>query len=222
MDKFAHLLGRKIYKTSRHQRDKANEYYRDNKQKCRIRMLNWIKLNPKYIKEYSKNHPWIKTLGNIKQRCNNPKAIKYKYYGGRGIRCFLTSAQIRYLWHRDKAKLMEKASIDRIDSDGHYTLQNCRFVEMRQNKKRKKYTFRPLIRYNSNRVITLYGTKGEQMQNQEILSGEAARILGVHPLTITRMAESGRLKFRTNIYGWRLFSKEDVEKLSHEREKKRK
>lgn len=55
------------------------------------------------------------------------------------------------------------------------------------------------------------------MSDQEILSGEAARILKVHPLTVVRMAETGRLKFRKNIYGWRLFSKLEVEKLSKER-----
>lgn len=35
----------------------------------------------KYKKEYYKKYPWKRTLVIIKQRCENPNAISYPYYG---------------------------------------------------------------------------------------------------------------------------------------------
>ena len=55
-------------------------------------------------------------------------------------------------------------------------------------------------------------------QNQEMLSGEVARLLKVHPITVTRMAESGKLRFRLNCYRWKLFRADDVKRIKHERE----
>lgn len=52
---------------------------------------------------------------------------------------------------------------------------------------------------------------------EEMLSGEVARLLSVHPITVTRMAEAGKLKYRLNSYGWKLFRREDVEKIKRAR-----
>ena len=52
----------------------------------------------------------------------------YSRYGGRGIRCLLTSAEIKSLWERDGGSKMRKPTIDRIDNDVNYEIGNCRFV----------------------------------------------------------------------------------------------
>lgn len=85
-------------------------------------MLSWGQ------KDYRKNKLKY-TYKNILSRCNNPKATKYKYYGGKGIRCYLSLQELECLWLRDKAGKMKKPSIDRKLSDCHYTFKNCRFVE---------------------------------------------------------------------------------------------
>jgi hypothetical protein len=51
----------------------------------------------------------------------------------------------------------------------------------------------------------------------ELLSGEAARRLRVHPITISRMAASGRLKFRLNDHGWKLFNASEIEAMAKKR-----
>ena len=75
-----------------------------------------------------------KTLKNINFRCNNPKDSKFQYYGGKGIKNSLTLIQLMYLWERDGAEAMKQPSIDRIDSNSNYTLENCRYIEMDVNR----------------------------------------------------------------------------------------
>lgn len=78
----------------------------------------------------------LSLIGNINNRCNNPRDKKYKYYGGKGIRNFLTIRDVVFLWDRDEASKLNKPSIDRIDSDGNYDLSNCRFIEWEENNRR--------------------------------------------------------------------------------------
>ena len=79
----------------------------------------------------------VQCLHNINYRCTNPKDSHYQNYGGRGIQNHLNIWHLYQLWERDQAHLLEFASIDRIDNDGNYTLENCRFIEMSENRKRR-------------------------------------------------------------------------------------
>lgn len=81
--------------------------------------------------------PWTFHLKAVRQRCNNPNHTYYKNYGAKGIKCFLTEEQIKTLWVRDKASKLKLPSIDREDSKGHYTFDNCRFIEKADNTKRR-------------------------------------------------------------------------------------
>lgn len=92
----------------------------------------------RYAKKYDKLNPWLKHHNHAEQRCNNPNSKKYEYYGGRGIKCLMPTKDFKYLWFRDKAYLLKRPSIDRIDNDGNYTLENCRFIELSENIKKDK------------------------------------------------------------------------------------
>src|SRR3990167_893044 len=78
-------------------------------------------------------YPWTSCFNHIKSRCERPKSARWERYGGRGIKCLITPKEIKTLWFRDKAYLMKKPSIDRIDNDGNYEFSNCRFVELYDN-----------------------------------------------------------------------------------------
>ncbi len=82
-------------------------------------------------------NPWMHTWTAINQRCNNPNNPKYKRYGGRGIKVKITKADLQFLWYRDLAVMMKRPSIDRINNNGHYTLKNCRYIELGANTKRQ-------------------------------------------------------------------------------------
>lgn len=68
-----------------------------------------------------------------RRRCGDRDSRWWPWYGSRGIKCFLTAHDARLLWERDGADQLRRPSLDRIDSNGHYEVKNCRFVELVQN-----------------------------------------------------------------------------------------
>lgn len=76
----------------------------------------------------------------IKHRCNNPKDIGYKYYGGRGIKCrFISDEFVDYVIKVLKID-PRGLEIDRINNDGNYEKGNIRFITHQENcnNRRKK------------------------------------------------------------------------------------
>lgn len=75
--------------------------------------------------------PWYKTYFSILHRCHDKNKIYYL-----GIKNYLTIRDLKYLWFRDKAYLMDRPTIDRINPKSDYTLENCRYLEMTENIRR--------------------------------------------------------------------------------------
>jgi hypothetical protein len=70
---------------------------------------------------------------DINKRCNNPKSDNYSWYGGKGIKNYLTFDDLKFLWERDDAANMKRPSIDRLKSQDNYHRDNCRFIEHSDN-----------------------------------------------------------------------------------------
>lgn len=81
-------------------------------------------------------YKWMPILYGARCRCRNPRHRSYKRYGGRGIKCVLTKEEIACLWVRDGAEKLRRPSLDRIDNDGNYEFNNCRFIELSDNSRR--------------------------------------------------------------------------------------
>ena len=86
---------------------------------------------------------------HAKSRCNNTNNTRYSDYGGRGIK-------ICDEWNEDYARFKdwslkngykENLTLDRIDNNGNYTPQNCRWATAKQQQRNT----------NRNRIITFNG-----------------------------------------------------------------
>lgn len=119
--------------------------------------------------------PWMKSWTMAKQRCNNPKNPDFKRYGGRGIKFLLTKEECLKLWNRDKGWLLKRPSIDRKESNGNYTFDNCQFIEFVDNSlKGSLLTACPVLQYDLN------GNFIEKFQSY----AEASRKIGTYKSNI--------------------------------------
>ena len=80
----------------------------------------------------------------MKRRCNNPKTRYYADYGGRGIK-------VREPWSSDyssfklwaiSAGYEEGLSIERIDVDGDYCPENCKWISKNEQNANKRVSIR--------------------------------------------------------------------------------
>lgn len=108
----------------------------------------------------------------MKQRCNKPKAINYYMYGGRGIKVCKEwennpSSFIKWALENGYA---DNLTIDRIDSNGNYEPQNCRWVTHKEQANNRRINV--FIDDNGNKItITNY------MQKYKISKGRAYGML---------------------------------------------
>lgn len=80
-----------------------------------------------------------KVWAAVKQRCTNPKNKAYKNYGGRGIK--LCDEWLEYEPFEEWAfenGYAEGLQLDRIDNNGSYSPDNCRFVSTLENSHNKR------------------------------------------------------------------------------------
>lgn len=116
---------------------RMKKYRSEHREYCRALQRKYYKKNPKKsllrVKRWRKKNPWAQRLRHIHGRCNNPKDIGFKYYGAKGIKCFLTRLDLKKLWFRDKAWRLKDPVVDRIKPKGNYIFTNCRFIERRTN-----------------------------------------------------------------------------------------
>lgn len=69
-----------------------------------------------------------KIWAGIKTRCLNEKTPKFKYWGGRGIRvCDRWKNSFELFYEDMKEGYSDNLSIDRIDNDGNYEKDNCKW-----------------------------------------------------------------------------------------------
>ena len=118
----------------------AREWRARSKEKIRVITKRYREKHKERLEKkrilYLKINPWIVSLKHLKSRCTNVNDVKYHRYGGRGIKALIDNSEMEEIWLRDKAYSMTRPSIDRIDNDGNYTRDNCRFIELSENVKK--------------------------------------------------------------------------------------
>lgn len=105
----------------------------------------------------------------MKRRCNNPKDIGYKNYGGRGIKVckewnlFENFRKDMFLSYKDGLK------IDRIDNNGNYCFNNCRWAtnkEQASNTRKNRWISYKGMRKTLNQWIEYLGLKSSTVKQR--------------------------------------------------------
>jgi hypothetical protein len=113
------------------------KYYRRHRKKEIAYATKWNREHP-VAKGVAQSRHYFKRrlyyiLRAIQQRCNNPKNRDYRWYGAKGIRCYLTLEELEILFVIYNGASLIKPSVDRIDSKGDYTFSNVQFIELSEN-----------------------------------------------------------------------------------------
>lgn len=86
----------------------------------------------------------------MKKRCDNKKEMFYNYYGGRGI-TYNPEWKHFEKFYKDMGDCPDNLELDRIDSNGNYCKENCRWTTRHQqmrNMRRNRW-----IEYNGERKV---------------------------------------------------------------------
>lgn len=115
------------------------------------------------------SHPLYRRWSKIKERCYSPRHSNYKNYGGRGIVMCDDWKDSFSNFLEDMGECPDGYQIDRIDPDGNYCKDNCRWVSAKVNACNKRGSYR-------------WHVKGSVFDS----SRDAAKAMGVSRKTIRR------------------------------------
>lgn len=109
--------------------------HEDNKEVINAKKREYDKANKERLKL---EKPLYSTWLGIRRRCNNPNTKDYKNYGGRGIKVCERWDSYEKFEYDMGLKPSPNHSIDRIDVNGNYSPDNCKWSTPKQQANNKR------------------------------------------------------------------------------------
>jgi DNA-directed RNA polymerase specialized sigma24 family protein len=135
------------------------------------------------------DHPLHRTYEGMIERCNYKKNCRYHRYGGRGIKVCERWARrpdkkALGFWNfvNDMGEKPEGCTLDRIDPDGDYSPENCKWstaLEQARNKSSDRKVRHWLAKLNEDKVRTI-----RMMASDGQTVNDIARRFEVSPSTV--------------------------------------
>ena len=123
----------------------------------------------------------------MKQRCDNPKLVLYKYYGGKGITYPEEWSKFKGFWEQMGNSYKEGLTLDRVDKDKNYSKENCQWITLSENAGKDK-----------EREIIQVDEEGNEIARYPSAK-KAAEATGLHYQSLARVAR-GERKHTQNTY----------------------
>lgn len=82
-----------------------------------------------YYKHGMYNTRPMSIYGHMKRRCDTPNEAGYPHYGGRGIKYDTKWCTFEGFWEDMSAGYSEELELDRINPNGDYCKENCRWAD---------------------------------------------------------------------------------------------
>lgn len=123
-----------------------------------------------YYKTHPDEYPGYVAM---KGRCNNPRKSDYSYYGGRGIKVCDSWMESFDNFIKDMGPRPDGRTLDRIDVNGNYCKENCRWA-----------TFEEQCN-NTRRTVKI------EFEGQEMSLSQWERYVGVNKNTISYRLKNG-------------------------------